>query len=226
MVHLVLAAQLLAVNAVPAAGSPGAGTTADASARRASLALRVPMPPPGPSLVPSLRARDLGAFQPLELTAAAAGASLGDVAVLGAGYGTLQLFAHGAIPVTASNMRNAALALGVSALIVPPLLASALAAWARRGAGDGAWWKSLLLAGAGQALALAAGVAFSPAYWAMLPVQLALVPLAASAGLHWGPGRTGGDLGARAPELADAGASRAAAAVAEAAFSPPACPVE
>jgi hypothetical protein len=45
----------------------------------------------------------------------------------------------------------------------------------------------MLLAFAGQAVALGAGYLAYPHVWVMLPVQLITIGLGASAGLHWGP---------------------------------------
>jgi hypothetical protein len=125
-----------------------------------------------------------GPFRGGELVRASAGALGGDLAVLGAGYLTLQLFAGGAIDPTAANFRHAAYALAASALVVPPLVAVALA---RLGPDSrGSFWRALLLASAGQAVAIAAGLVAAPHFWVIVPVQLAAVSAGTSYGLHWG----------------------------------------
>jgi len=131
--------------------------------------------------------RDPGPFQGSELAAASVGVVAGDALVIGAGYLTLQLFAKGTFEPTAGNFRTAAYALGASALLVPPLTAALFARWARAEPASGALWKAMLLAAGAQAVALAAGVAASPRFWVILPVQLVGIGLAASLGLHWGP---------------------------------------
>jgi hypothetical protein len=136
---------------------------------------------------PDLALRDPGPFQGSELAAASVGVVTGDALVLGAGYLTLQLFAKGTFDPSAANFRTAAYALGVSALLVPPLTAVLFALWARAEPASGAFWKAMLLAAGAQAVALAAGVAASPRFWVILPIQLVGIGLGASLGLHWGP---------------------------------------
>jgi hypothetical protein len=121
--------------------------------------------------------------------AAAGGVLAGDALVLGLGYGTLQLFARGAIAPSAGNFRNAAIAWAATAVLVPPLTATLFASWARAGPRRGAAWKSFLLTTVAHAAALAAGYALGPAYWAIVPVQIAAMGPAASMGLNWGPAR-------------------------------------
>jgi len=162
----------------------------------AALALVLHLALASPGLAPSL---DPGPFQGSELVGSSLGVLGGDVLVLGAGYVTLQLFANGALDPTATNFRRAAYALGVGALVVPPLTAVLLARWLRVEPASGATWKALLLAAAGQAAALAAGIMASPHFWVVLPVQVIAVGLGTSLGLHWGP---------RAPRAQDAATPR------------------
>src|SRR6266542_6925953 len=100
---------------------------------------------------------------------------------------TLQLFANGTLDPTATNFRRAAYALGVSAILVPPVTAVLLARWLRAEPASGATWKALLLAAAGQFAALAAGIVAAPHFWIVLPVQVIAIGLGTSLGLHWGP---------------------------------------
>jgi hypothetical protein len=175
----------VAAEPVPAAASEGTGLGGDALAARPPLALP---PQARPSLVPRLR----GPFGGRELVLASLGAIAGDALVLGLGYGTLRLFANGTIDPTAENFRRAALAMAGTALVVPPLLA-VLGARLVAGRHAGPLWRAVLLATAGQALALAAGYYASPHLWAFLPAQLAAVSTGATLGLGWGrrPGRDG-----------------------------------
>lgn len=176
MVALALALQLAAASAGPIT-SPG--VTPPLAAQPLGLQ---PLAPP--SLAPQL---DRGPFRGGELALASVGALAGDVLVLGGGYLALSLFANGTLEPTAGNFRTAAYALGVSALLVPPLTAVLLARLGARGPLAGALWKAVLLAAAGQAAALATGYATAPHFWLILPVQLATVSLGTSFGLHWGP---------------------------------------
>jgi hypothetical protein len=109
----------------------------------------------------------------------------------------LQLFAHDAIDPTAANFRRAAFVTMGAALVIPPLLA-VLSARLVTPRHAGSFWKALLLAGAGHALALAAGYWASPHLWAFLPAQLVGVTAGTSFGLHWGP-RARARLDAPAP---------------------------
>ncbi len=205
MLHLVLPLELTAALVTASLGTSGAppeDLDPLPGALQSSPELRVL---PNRVLAPIAPRQD--SFQGGELAAAGAGALAGDALVFAEVYGTLQLFASRAVPVTASNMRSAAYALGISALLVPPLLSSSFAAWAWRGPHDGAFWKAFLLATAGQAAALAAGWLLAPAYWAILPIQLVAVPLGSAAGLSWGSPR---GLTRSAPP--DAGPSQAAPA--------------
>lgn len=148
-----------------------------------ALALHLALASAGPpSLAPTL---DPGPFRGSELALASVGVLAGDVAVLGAGYLTLQLFAGGAVSPTATNFRRAAYALAGTALVVPPLTAVLLARLSGRTASRG-FWKALVLASVGHAAALAAGYAAAPHFWVLLPVQLLAVSVGTSLGLHWG----------------------------------------
>jgi hypothetical protein len=162
----------------------------------ASLALALHLALASPGLAPRL---DSGPFGASELAAASGGVFAGDLAVLGAGYLTLRLFANDTLDPSATNFRRAAYALGAAALVVPPLTAVLLARWARREPADGAAWKALLLATAGHLAALGVGIVASPHYWVILPVQLVAVGVGTSLGLHWGPigGRPPRDPGPR-----------------------------
>jgi hypothetical protein len=190
----------------PSASPDGTGSAVEALAARPSVELA---PTPRPSLAPQLR----GPFGGRELAMAGLGALAGDALVLGAGYGALQLFAHGAVAPTRDNFRRAAFATAGAALVVPPLLA-VLGARLVAGAHAGSLWKAVLLATAGHALALAAGYWASPHLWAFVPAQLVAVGAGTSFGLHWGPRRR--DLGARraVPDAAPTGPPLAWSAVA------------
>ena len=76
---------------------------------------------------------------------ASAGALGGDLAVIGAGYLTLQLFANGTISPTASNFRHAAYGFLAATALVPPLTAVLLG---RLGPGgrNATLWRALALA--------------------------------------------------------------------------------
>jgi hypothetical protein len=152
----------------------------------APLALALQLALASPGLTPRLDL-DPGPFGAAELAAASGGVFVGDVAVLGAAYLTLKLFANDTFDPSATNFRRAAYALGVAAVVIPPLTAVLLARWARREPADGATWKAMLLATAGQLAALGVGIATSPHYWAVLPVQLVAIAAGTSLGLHWGP---------------------------------------
>ncbi len=175
------------------------------------LALVLHLALASPGLAPSL---DPGPFQGSEIVGASLGAIGGDVLVLGAGYATLQLFANGTLDPTATNFRRAAYALGVSAILVPPVTAVLLARWLRAEPASGATWKALLLAAAGQFAALAAGIIAAPHFWIVLPVQVIAIGLGTSLGLHWGP------RARRAPDAA-MGRARAEPLPAEATVSIP-----
>jgi hypothetical protein len=162
----------------------------------APLALALNLALASPGLAPPL---DPGPFRGAELAASSLGVFAGDAAVLGAGYLTLQLFANGTFEPNARNFRRAAYALGATALVVPPLVAVLLARWARVEPASGATWKALLLATLGHAAALAAGIAASPRFWVIVPVQLVAIGVGATVGLHWGP--RGGRQRAVEPEV-------------------------
>jgi hypothetical protein len=150
----------------------------------APLALAIQLALASPGLVPPL---DPGPFQGSELAASSAGVFIGDALVLGAGYATLQLFANDSIDPSATNFRRAAYGLSAAALITPPIVAALLARWARVEPASGSTWKALLLATLGHVGALAVGVAASPHFWVILPVQLLAVGVGTTVGLHWGP---------------------------------------
>jgi hypothetical protein len=170
----------------PTVTNPDNLAAAEAAATRATLAPHAVPPAPldlrpvphegGPVAIP-------------EMAAAAAAVVLGDAAVLGGAYGILELAAHGAIAPTAENFRSWAIGTGVAALLVPPLAAALFATLWRRGPASGALWKAFLLATAGNVAALAVGLVAAPQYWAVLAVQLATMPAAASLGVHWGSAR-------------------------------------
>jgi hypothetical protein len=160
----------------------------------APLALALHLAVAAPGLPPRL---DPGPFRPTELAAASAGVFAGDLLVAGAGYLTLQLFARGALDPNAANFRRTAYGLGAAALLVPPLTAVLLGRWARAEPASGAAWKALLLATVGNVAAVAVGLAASPHYWVIVPVQLLAVAAGTSIGLHWGPARRERE---RAPE--------------------------
>ncbi len=183
-----------------------------------ALALHLVLAAPGPGLPPSLAPRlDPGPFQGRELAAASLGIVAGDAAVVAAAYYTLQLYANGALRPTAANFRTTAYAFGAAAVLVPPLAAVLLTRLFRAEPASGAVWKALLLAVAGQALALGAGYLAWPSYWVILPAQLLAIDSAATVGLHWGrggphvaPGGGGGDGDVRT-EPADPAPAKSAA---------------
>jgi hypothetical protein len=167
----------------------------------APLALALGLTLASPGLAPPLDpGRDPGPFQATELAAASVGVFAGDALVLGAAYGTLQLFANDTFDPSAQNFRRAAYVLGLTALVVPPLTAVLLARWARHEPASGATWKAMLLASLGHVAALAVGIAATPHYWVVLPVQLVAIGLGASLGLHWGPRRRAA-VEQRAPDV-------------------------
>ncbi len=175
-----------------------------------ALALRLASAAPVPDLaIP----RDPGPFGGGEIVGASLGTAAGDALVVGAGFLTLQLFANGTFFPSAANFRRAAYAMGVSSLVLPPLTAVLLANAARARPASGGVWKALLLATAGQAIALGAGYLAAPQFWVILPVQLVTIAVGTTLGLHWGPR-------ARAPE-AEAERHPSGAAVA----GPPAAPL-
>jgi hypothetical protein len=151
-----------------------------------ALVLHLALAAPGvPSaLVPRL---DPGPFQIGEVAASSLGILAGDAAVLGGGYLTLRLMANGTIRPSADNFRSLAYGVGLAALVVPPITAVLFARLARAEPASGAVWKALLLALAGQAVALAAGYYSAPRVWLVLPAQMVAVGAGATLGLHWGP---------------------------------------
>lgn len=152
------------------------------------LALHFPETPrPASFAVP----RDPGPFRGWELLGAGAGVLVGDLAVVGLAWGTLELFTSGAIAPTATNFRRAAYGLGAATLLLPPLGATLGAILGRSGPAYGAGWKAYLLALVGHAAALVAGYLTAPSFWALVPVQLATMSAGSSVGLHWGGGPRG-----------------------------------
>lgn len=155
-----------------------------------ALVLQLVLTAPGPATPMGLAPRlDPGPFQGRELVASSLGVLVGDAAVIGGAYYTLRLFANGTIRPSADNFRSFAYGLGVATLVVPPLTAVLLARWARAEPASGATWKALLLALAGQSVALAAGYYASPRFWVVPPVQIIAVGAGTSLGLHWGHAR-------------------------------------
>jgi hypothetical protein len=149
-----------------------------------ALHLALAAPPVAPiGLVPQL---DPGPFQGRELLASSVGVLAGDALVIGGAYEALQLFASGAFQPTAANFRTTAYAVGAAALVVPPLTAVLLTRLARADPAYGAVWKAILLAFAGQVVALSAGYLAYPKFWVVLPVQLVAIGVGTSLGLHWG----------------------------------------
>jgi hypothetical protein len=141
-----------------------------------AMATLPPVPPPGEG----------GPVNAGVVAASTGGAFVGDVLVLGLGYGALQLFASGALEPTADGFRHAAYAVGAAGLLLPPLLGALGARWAH---GRGPFWRAALYAVVGQALALAAGWAAWPRAWAFLPAQAAGVGFGAALGLRASPSR-------------------------------------
>ncbi len=169
---------------------------------------------------------DPGPFDGAELAASSLGAVAGDALVVGAGLLTLQLFAQDAFYPSAPNFRRAAYAMAFSSLVVPPLTAVLIGRLARAQPAAGSVWKALLLATAGQAIALGAGYLAAPQFWVFLPVQLVTVAIGTTLGFHWGPRsqashETVGAAGARAEEPAEA-----SPVVAQVRIPFPTCPVE
>lgn len=168
-----------------------------ALASAGGLDVPAPAPPPAPDVLLAARAPrlelELGApheprpFRRGELVGASLGAFAGDAVVLGAGYLSLQLVAAGTIAPTATNFRRMIYGFAAAALVVPPLTAVLFARLAGGPHARGGFWKALLLATTGQAVALAAGYLASPHLWVVLPVQALAVSLGTSSGLHWGP---------------------------------------
>jgi hypothetical protein len=154
-----------------------------------ALALHLVLAAPGAGIPAGLAPRlDPGPFQGGELAASSLGVLAGDALVVGGAYYTLRLFANGTLRPSADNFRSMAYAVGVAALVVPPLTAVLLARGFRAEPASGSLWKALLLATAGQAAALAVGYYASPRFWVIPVVQLLTVGAGASLGLHWGRG--------------------------------------
>jgi hypothetical protein len=151
-----------------------------------SLALHLAAAAPAqlaPSLVPT---PDPGPFTGGELIASGLGVLGGDLLVVGAGYGTLRLFASNVIYPSAHNFRNVAFVLAGSALVVPPLTAALLGGLARASPASGSFWRAFALALVGQVAALGVTYLAAPQYWVFLPAQLLAVAAGTSVGLHWG----------------------------------------
>lgn len=202
MPALPLALALL-VAAVPAQGGGPARTGAGVVAP--ALAFVPPAPDPARRLV------DDG-FHPRELAGAGAGVVLGDLAVAATGYATLQLFAHGAIQPNADNFRHVAYALGVTALVLPPLLSTLGSNWLKPG-GRGSLGRAVLLGIAAQVAAGLVGYAAAPNYWIALPVQIVAVTVTTPLGLHWGARRAARRVPSERREAARAPAAPAAQAL-------------
>lgn len=151
-----------------------------------ALALQLVLAAPGPATPMGLPRLDPGPFQGGELAAASLGVLAGDAVVIAGAYYTLRLFANGTIRPSADNFRSFAYGAGVAALVVPPLTAVLLARWVRSEPASGATWKALLLALAGQTVALAAGYYASPRFWVVPPVQIVAVGVGTTLGFHWG----------------------------------------
>lgn len=154
-----------------------------------ALALHLALAAPGAGVPAGIAPRlDPGPFQGGELAASSLGVLAGDGLVLGGAYYTLRLFANGTLRPSADNFRSMAYAVGVAALVVPPLTAVLLGRGFRAEPASGSFWKALLLATAGQAAALAVGYYTAPRFWVIPMVQLLTVGGGASLGLHWGRG--------------------------------------
>jgi hypothetical protein len=156
--------------------------------------LSIHAPPVGQ---PGGRLADPGPFTPRELLGASGGLVLGDAAFLGGAWGAYELVTTHTIAPTLGNFRMLGLALATAAVVLPPLGAT-LGAKLAGGPSARGFWKALLLSAIGNAAAVVAGYYTAPAFWAILPVQLATMSLGASFGLHWGEGR---EAEARAPAL-------------------------
>ncbi|ACG72114.1 conserved hypothetical protein [Anaeromyxobacter sp. K] len=185
--------------------------------------LRVPdLRPPAPETLPGgVRVLDRGPFGTGELAGSGAGLLLGDAAVIAATYATFKLFTTGTVSASVGNFRRAAFGLAAVTLFVPPLGAVLGGMLGRNGPSAGSAWKAFALSLVGHAAALLVGYLAAPAYWAVLPVQLATMTTGTSVGLHWGPR-------ARTLDARDAprpGGGDQAAAPAPVAFrGPPVCP--
>ncbi len=188
-----------------------------------SLHLAAAAPGPGSSLL-----LDPGPFQGGELAASSLGVVAGDALVAGTGYLTLQLFANGTLFPSAANFRRAAYAMGVTSLVVPPLTAVLLARLARASPASGSAWKALLLATAGEAIALGVGYLAAPQFWVILPVQLVTVAVGTTVGLHWGPRARAPEAEARrdAPDATAGDAPATPLATAGARIPFPTCPID
>ena len=160
------------------------------------LAVNLAAVPPPPQADPL--SLGPGPFRPSVVTAGAVGATLGDVLVVGLGWGTLQLFANGALEPTAEGFRNAAIGLAVAGVVIPPLTAALLARWSH---GGGRFWRSALLALGAQVAALGVGYLAWPHAWVFLPAQALGVGVTSAIGLgaRGRPAALGGGAAASAP---------------------------
>jgi hypothetical protein len=233
--HLALAAaEPAAAPAVPPGTEPAAAPAPDAAAERAApataaavpaasgagsagsadLSLAPPQRQPLPSLTLVPPELDRGPYRAREVAGATLGAFAGDALVIGSGYWALQMMASGSIAPTAAHFRHTFYALGIGSLVVPPAMAVLTARLFGGPSAPGGIWKAMLLATAGQAVALAAGYYAAPRFWVVLPVQVLAVSLGTSLGLHWGPHRAERPAAEPAPDEPREVASRPAPATA------------
>ncbi len=224
MVPLALALHLAvaSTDAGSTATSTSTSTATSALLSDADLTLTPPDRPPlrAVTLIPREQLEP-GPFRPGEMAGATLGAFAGDALVLGSGYWALQMFANDTISPTAAHFRHAVYALGVGALVVPPLTAVARARLVGGPGARGGFWKALALASLGEVAALAAGYYAAPRFWVVLPVQAVAISLGASFGLHWGPhARVAPQPAEAAPGDGTEAASRPPPATAGLAFVP------
>jgi hypothetical protein len=180
-----------------AAPDPGATAAPEPDATVAAVGLGA-IPPPL-RLAPPL---DPGPFGSAELFGAAAGVVVADLAIAGAGYGTLLLFANDTFSPNATNFRRTAYALAFAALVGPPLSATLFGNWASPGP-RGRLVRAWLVGFAAQVAAVFAGLAVAPHYWVALPAQLVAVTIGTTVGLHWGGAGPRQRSRADAPERPD-----------------------
>jgi hypothetical protein len=225
---------LLAVAPAP----DGAGPPREDPAR----ADAIPAAPPAPVAVPASSAEGLGSgpaaadllprprlgappdrawIEGRVLLGASAGTGVGDLAVISLAYGTYRLFTSGAVSATAPHFRAAGVGLAAAILVLPPLGAALGGGWAGPGVRAGGFWRAFLLAALGNALAITAGYLTAPTFWALVPVQLALMAPATSLAFRWGaPTRSGPAPSAAAPPPAPAAAQTGTVAL-----GAPGCPI-
>lgn len=223
MLALVLA---LSLHAAPAPSS----TTGPAPARVPPDAAAAPAPnaavagtalglvPPPIHLAPPL---DPGPFGGAELLGAAGGVLAADLAIAGAAYATLLLFANDTFSPNAANFRRAAYVFAFAALVGPPLAATLFGNWASPGP-RGRLLRAWIVGLAAQVAAVFAGIAAAPRYWVALPAQLVTVTVGTSLGLHWGG--AGKRSGPRPEARADP--PPAEPAPAPVAWAPAVCPAD